>query len=42
VTAKGVRSFLGLANFYMKFIRGFLAFTKPFIDLLKEELSFEW
>jgi hypothetical protein len=39
---KGDKSFLGLANFYKKFIVGFLALAKPFTDLFKKELSFEW
>jgi flagellar biosynthesis protein FlhB len=40
--AKRVRSFLGLANFYKKFIKDFLALAKLFIDLLKKEGSFGW
>jgi hypothetical protein len=40
--AKGVRSFLGLANFYKKFIKDFLSLAKPLTDLLKKKGSFEW
>jgi hypothetical protein len=40
--AKGVKSFLGLANFYKKFIKDFLSLAKPLIDFLKKEGSFEW
>jgi hypothetical protein len=40
--AKGVRSFLGLANFYKKFIKDFSTLAKLLIDLLKKEGSFEW
>ncbi len=40
--AKGVRSFLGLANFYRKFIKDFLSLAKPLTDLLKKEGLFEW
>ncbi len=40
--AKGVRSFLGLVNFYKKFIKDFFALAKPFNNLLKKEGSFEW
>ncbi len=40
--AKKVKSFLGLANFYKKFIKDFLALAKLFIDLLKKEGSFGW
>jgi len=40
--AKRVRFFLGLANFYRKFIKDFFALAKPPIDLLKKEGLFEW
>ena len=33
-TQKGVRSFLGLANYYRKFIRNFSKITSPLLDLL--------
>jgi hypothetical protein len=39
---KRVRSFLGLTNFYKKFIRDFFMLAKPFINLLKKEFPFEW
>jgi hypothetical protein len=39
---KRVKSFLGLANFYRKFIKDFLALAKLLIDLLKKEKSFGW
>jgi len=42
ITIKGIRSFLGLANFYMKFIKGFFQLTKPLLNLLKKKFSFEW
>ncbi len=42
VSAKEVRSFLGLANFYMKFIKDFSTLAKSFTDLLKKEGLFEW
>ncbi len=42
VLTKGLRSFLGLANFYMKFTRDFFALAKPFTDLLKKNGSFKW
>ncbi len=41
-TMKGVRSFLGLANFYKKFIKDFLALARPLFELPTKELSFEW
>ncbi len=40
--AKGVRLFLGLANFYKKFIKDFFALAKPFNNLSKKKGSFEW
>jgi hypothetical protein len=35
--ASGVRSFLGLANVYIKFIKDFFALAKPLTNLLKKE-----
>jgi hypothetical protein len=40
VLAKGVKSFLGLANFYRKFIKDLSTLAKPLIDLLKKQRSF--
>jgi len=42
VIVKGIWSFLGLINFYRKFIKGFSQLVKPLLDLLKKEFSFEW
>jgi hypothetical protein len=39
---KGIRSLLGLVNFYQKFIKGFLQLMKVLLDLLKKDLSFKW
>jgi hypothetical protein len=39
---EGLRSFLGPANFHRKFIKRFWQLEKPFLDLSKKELSFEW
>jgi type IV secretory pathway VirB4 component len=36
-TQKGVRSFLGLANYYRKFIRNFSKIAAPLSDLLTKE-----
>ncbi len=41
VLDKGIRSFIGLANFY-KFIKNFSAAVEPLTDLLKKEGSFMW
>lgn len=40
ISAKGVKSFLRLTNFYRKFINDFLTLAKPLTNLL--ELQFEW
>jgi hypothetical protein len=42
VLAKGVKSFLGLADFYKKFIKDFFALVRSLINLMKKEGSFEW
>jgi uncharacterized protein YaaR (DUF327 family) len=42
ISAKGVRSFLGLVNFYKKIIKDFLTLAKLLTNLLKKEGSFEW
>jgi hypothetical protein len=39
---KIIQSFLGLANLYEKFIKGFLEMVKLFSNLLKKDLFFEW
>ena len=39
---KGVRSFLGLANFYRRFIQDYAQVARPLNDLLKKDVVFEW
>ena len=39
---KGVRSFLGLANFYRRFIQDYAQVVRPLNDLLKKDVVFEW
>jgi len=42
MSTKGVKSFLGLANFCKKFLKNFSALAKPLTNLLKKKGSFEW
>jgi hypothetical protein len=37
-----IRSFLGLAGYYHRFIRNFSKIVKPMIKLLKKEVKFKW
>ena len=39
---KGVRSFLGLANFYRRFIQDYVQVVRPLNDLLKKDVVFKW
>jgi hypothetical protein len=41
-TVHQVRSFLGLAGYYRRFIPNFSKITKPITDLLKKEEEFVW
>ena len=41
-TVRGVRSFLGLANFYHRFIEGYAQVAQPLNDLTKKDTSFAW
>ena len=41
-TVRGVRSFLGLANFYHRFIEGYAQVTRPLNDLTKKDTPFAW
>ena len=41
-TQKDVRSFIGLCNYYRKFIFNFSAILKPLNNLLKKETKFAW
>ena len=41
-TVKGVRSFLGLANFYQRFIKDYAKMARPLHDLTKKENPFCW
>jgi hypothetical protein len=37
-----IRSFLGLARYYQKFIKGFSKISKPLTELLEKDKKFEW
>lgn len=39
---KGVRSFLGLANYYRRFIKGFASIAAPLNNLLRKHVRFKW
>ncbi|KAL4296425.1 hypothetical protein GQ457_12G013270 [Hibiscus cannabinus] len=41
-TVKDVRSFLGHAGFYRRFIKNFSAISKPICNLLSKDSVFEW
>ena len=41
-TVKDVQSFLGLANFYRKFIRNYSRITTPLTEITKKDVKFKW
>ena len=41
-SVKGVRSFLGFANFYRRFIRSFSEIVAPLTALTKNATTFRW
>jgi hypothetical protein len=41
-TVSEIRSFLGLAGYYMRFIEGFSKIVKPLISLLEKDKKFIW
>ena len=41
-STRDIRSFLGLASYYRKFICGFSQLVKPLTDLTKEKVGWQW
>ena len=41
-SVKDVRSFLGLAGYYRRFVRGFATVGAPLTDLTKQDRRFDW
>jgi hypothetical protein len=42
MSVSDIRSFLGLAEYYRRFIEGFLKISKPMTELLEKDKQFEW
>ena len=42
VTEECVRSFLGLAGYYQRFVKDFSRIARPMTSLMKKEKKFEW
>jgi Reverse transcriptase (RNA-dependent DNA polymerase) len=41
-SAKDIQQFLGLAQYYHKFIEGFAKLARPLTDLLRKDVQFKW
>jgi hypothetical protein len=42
MSVSDIQSFLGLAGYYRRFIKGFSKISKPRIELLEKDKKFEW
>ena len=42
MTVCSVHSFLGLANFYQRFIKDYATLAKPLTDLMQKDKAFTW
>jgi hypothetical protein len=40
--ARGIKSFIGMAGYYQRFIEGFSKITKPMTALLANKVEFKW
>jgi hypothetical protein len=41
-SVRDIRSFLGLAGYYLRFIEGFSKITKPMTEFLEKDKKFKW
>jgi len=39
---KDIQKFLGLVNYYCRFIRGFISIARPLYDMVKKDKKWEW
>ena len=39
---KDVQKFLGLANYYCRFIQGFVSIVRPLYDMVKKDRKWKW
>ena len=39
---KGVRSFLGFANYYQRFVENFAAVADPLTSLMRKDVEWQW
>jgi hypothetical protein len=42
MSVSDIQSFLGLAEYYRRFIEGFLKISKPMTELFEKDKQFEW
>jgi hypothetical protein len=42
MSVSDIRSFLGLARYYRRFIEGFSKISKPMTELLEKDKKFKW
>ena len=39
---KDVQGFLGFANFYRRFVRGYSSIVRPLVELTRKDVKFQW